>query len=256
MPGRLDGRVAIVTGGARGNGLGIALAMAREGVDIALVDLSLESLEPAKEQIEELGRRCRTVAADVTHEAGVQRVIADATGAFGGIDIVVNNAGVFPFRPIDEFSVADFHRVIDVNLLGPWLFAKHALPALKKSGHGAIVNITSCSGHYGGATTGGSLYDSSKAGLKQLTSSLAAEFGPHAIRVNAIAPGDVVTEARGGLAALERGDLDNAVARTSLGRIGYPDDVGRVAVFLASDDAGFITGTTIILDGGAMAVWR
>jgi 3-oxoacyl-[acyl-carrier protein] reductase len=127
---------------------------------------------------------------------------------------------------------------------------------MRRRGGGAIVNITSCSGHYGGATSGGSLYDASKAGLKQLTSSLAAEFGHHNIRVNAIAPGDIVTEARGGREALEGGEFDNAIARTSLGRVGFPDDVGSAAVFLASDDASFITGTTLILDGGAMAVWR
>lgn len=256
MAKRLDGKVAIVTGGARGNGLGIALAMAREGADIALVDLSAAALERGREQIETLGRRCRPVVADVGNETAARNAVAETVRAFDAIDVLVNNAGVFPFRPIDEFTTDDFHQVLGVNLLGPWLFAKHTFPEMRRRGGGAIVNITSCSGHYGGATSGGSLYDASKAGLRQLTSSLAAEFGPYNIRVNAIAPGDIVTEARGGHEALERGDLDNAIARTALGRIGFPDDVGRTAAFLASDDASFITGTTLILDGGAMAVWR
>ena len=256
MAKRLDGKVAIVTGGARGNGLGIALAMAREGADIVLVDLSAAALERGREQIEALGRGCHPVVADVGDETAVRRTVAETMRAFDAIDVVVNNAGVFPFRPIGEFTTDDFHQVLGVNLLGPWLFAKHAFPEMRRRGGGAIVNITSCSGHYGGATSGGSLYDASKAGLRQLTSSLAAEFGPHNIRVNAIAPGDIVTEARGGHEALERGEFDNAIARTALGRVGFPDDVGRAAAFLASDDASFITGVTLILDGGAMAVWR
>jgi NAD(P)-dependent dehydrogenase (short-subunit alcohol dehydrogenase family) len=256
MAKRLDGKVAIVTGGARGNGLGIALAMAREGANIALVDLSAAALEPGRQQIEAVGRRCHPIIADVADEAAVRRTVAETMRAFDAIDVLVNNAGVFPFRPIDQFTTDDFHEVLGVNLLGPWLFAKYTFPEMKRRGGGAIVNITSCSGHYGGATSGGSLYDASKAGLSQLTSSLAAEFGPYHIRVNAIAPGDVVTEARGGYEAYERGEFDNAIARAPLGRVGFPDDVGRAAAFLASEDASFITGTTLILDGGAMAVWR
>lgn len=255
MAKRLDGKVAIVTGGARGNGLGIALQMAREGADLVLVDLSAATLERGREQIEKLGRRCQLIVADVGDEAAVRSTVAETMHTFGAIDVLVNNAGVFPFRPIDEFTTDDFHQVIAVNLLGPWLFAKHTFPEMRRGGGGAIVNITSCSGHYGGATSGGSLYDASKAGLSQLTSSLAVEFGPHNIRVNAIAPGDIVTEARGGREALERGEFDNAIARAPLGRVGFPDDVGRAAAFLASDDASFITGTTLILDGGAMAAW-
>jgi NAD(P)-dependent dehydrogenase (short-subunit alcohol dehydrogenase family) len=256
MANRLDGKVAIVTGGARGNGLGIALAMAREGADLVLVDLSAAGLERGREQVDELGRRCHSVVADVADEAAVRGVVAETMRVFDAIDIVVNNAGAFPFRPIDEFTSEDFHHVVGVNLLGPWLFAKHASPEMKRRGGGAIVNITSCSGLYGGATSGGSLYDASKAGLSQLTSSLAVEFGPHNIRVNAIAPGDVVTEARGGREAYERGDFDVAIKRAPLGRVGFPDDVGRAAAFLASDDAAFVTGTTLILDGGAMAAWQ
>lgn len=255
MTKKLDGKVAIVTGGARGNGLGIALAMAREGADLVLVDLSAEELERGREQIENLGRRCHPIVADVGDETAVRSTVEETMRAFDAIDVLVNNAGVFPFRPIGEFTTEDFHQVVGVNLLGPWLFAKYAFPEMKHGGGGAIVNITSCSGHYGGATSGGSLYDASKAGLSQLTSSLAVEFGPHNVRVNAIAPGDIVTEARGGQEAFERGEFASAIARAPLGRVGFPDDVGRAAVFLASDDSAFITGTTLILDGGAMAAW-
>jgi len=253
--GRLDGKVALVTGGARGNGLGIALELARDGADVALADLSADALAPAAAEVEALGRRCAAVVADVTDEDAVERMLGEAAGALGGLDVLVNNAGIFPFKPIDEFTVEDFHKVIDINLLGPWLVCKHGYPLLKARGGGAIVNIASCSGHYGGAAPGGSLYDPSKAGLRQLTSTLAAEFAPHKIRVNAISPGEIVTPGSGGMEALEAGKFDDVIKLTPLQRMGFPEDVGRAAAFLASDDSSYITGTAIVLDGGTMAVW-
>jgi NAD(P)-dependent dehydrogenase (short-subunit alcohol dehydrogenase family) len=252
---RLKGKVAIVTGGAQGNGKGIALAMAREGADIALVDLSRERAQAAAGEIEALGRRCLVIEADVSSEPAVQQFIATTVEQFGGLDILVNNAGIFPFKPIEQFTLAEFSRVLDVNLIAPWLCSKYAFPELKRRGGGAIVNITSCSGHYGGASVGGTAYDSSKGGLRQMTASLAAEFGPHQIRVNAIAPGVVVTEGTGGPKILESEGGKREMARTPLRRLGFPDDVGRVAAFLASDDASYVNGVTVILDGGAMAVW-
>jgi 3-oxoacyl-[acyl-carrier protein] reductase len=126
---------------------------------------------------------------------------------------------------------------------------------MKKRGGGAIINITSSSGHYGGASVGGNAYDASKGGLRQMTASLAAEFGPHQIRVNAIAPGVIVTEGAGGPAMAESDYAKIEVARTPLRRLGYPEDVGGVAVFLASSDSAYVNGVTVIVDGGAMAVW-
>lgn len=252
---RLQGKVALVTGGAQGNGLGIALAMAREGADIALVDLSLERLGPGTQQVEALGRRCLPLEADISDESAVQRMMAEAAQRLGGLDILVNNAGIFPFKPVEEFTQAEFARVLQVNLIGPWLCAKYAFPEMQKRGGGAIVNITSCSGHYGGASVGGSAYDASKGGLRQMTCSLAAEFGPHNVRVNAIAPGVIVTEGSGGTKLLESEYGQAEAARTPLRRLGFPDDVGRVAAFLASEDASYVNGATIILDGGVMAVW-
>ena len=129
-----------------------------------------------------------------------------------------------------------------------------AFPALKRRG-GVILNITSASGHYGGASSGGSAYDASKGGLRQLTYALAAEFGPHHIRVNAIAPGVIVTERFGGQAFVEAEGTAQEIARTPLRRLGLPADAGKAAVFLACDDSWYINGTTVVLDGGTMAVW-
>src|SRR5262249_56450869 len=167
---------------------------------------------------------------------------------------VGKNAGSAPFKPIDEFTTAEFARVLDVNLKGPWLCAKYALPLLKRRG-GVIINITSASGHHGGASSGGSAYDASKGGLRQLTYALAAEFGLHHIRVNAIAPGVIVTEPSRGPAFVGAESTTHQIPRTPLRRLGLPVDVGKAAVFLACDDSAYINGTTIVLDGGTMAVW-
>ncbi|HYF49691.1 MAG TPA: SDR family oxidoreductase [Planctomycetota bacterium] len=251
---KLANKVALVTGAARGNGLGIALTMAREGADIALVDLSLAKVTEAAQQITALGRRCVPIEADAGDEASIRRMLGETIEKLGKLDIIVNNAGVFPFKPIEQFTLAEFQKVLQVNVTGPWLIVKHALPELKKN-RGAVVNITSCSGHFGGASVGGSAYDTSKAALRQMTTSLAVELGPYGIRLNAIAPGVIITEGMGGQAFAESQGGKNEIARTPLRRLGLPADVGNVAAFLASDEAAFVTGITVVLDGGAMAGW-
>jgi NAD(P)-dependent dehydrogenase (short-subunit alcohol dehydrogenase family) len=251
---KLYGKVAVVTGGVRGIGQAIALAMAGAGAEILIAGRSIDGAGPTEQAIQALGRRCVALQTDVSDADAVRRMVAVTVQHFGGLDILVNNAGIALFKPIEELTLAEFSRVMDVNVKGPWLCAKYAFPELKRR-RGTIINITSASGHYGGASAGGSAYDASKAGLQQMTYSLAAEFGPHGIRVNAIAPGVIVTDRLGsqGFVASEVGRHE--IGRTPLRRLGMPADVGSVAVFLASDDASYITGTTIILDGGAMAVW-
>jgi 3-oxoacyl-[acyl-carrier protein] reductase len=251
---KLKGKVAIVTGGLRGIGRAIAVAMAAEGADLLIAGRSMERAAETEQEISALGRRCVVVEADVANEEAVKGIMAHTAQHFGGLDILVNNAGIAPFKPIDEFTAAEFQRVLDVNLKGPWLCVKYALPLLKRRG-GAIINITSASGHYGGASAGGSAYDASKGGLRQLTYALAAEFGPHHIRVNAIAPGVIVTEPRGGQAVLAAEITAREIARTPLRRLGLSAEVAKAVVFLAGDDAAYITGTTVVVDGGAMAVW-
>lgn len=251
---KLHGKVAVVTGGLRGIGQAIALAMAGEGAEILIASRSIDGAGPTEQAIQALGRRCVALHTDVSDADAVQRMIAVTVQHFGGLDILVNNAGIALFKPIEEFTLAEFSHVMDVNLKGPWLCAKYAFPELKRR-RGTIINITSASGHYGGASAGGSAYDASKAGLQQMTYSLAAEFGPHSIRVNAIAPGVIVTDRLGGQGFVASEVGRQEIGRTPLRRLGMPADVGSVAVFLASDDAAYINGTTIILDGGSMAVW-
>jgi NAD(P)-dependent dehydrogenase (short-subunit alcohol dehydrogenase family) len=251
---KLHGKVAVVTGGLRGIGHAIALAMAQEGADLLIAGLSMDRATQTEQEIRTLGRRCVVVRADVADEEAVKDLMARTVQHFGGLDILVNNAGIAPFKPIDEFTSAEFSRVLDVNLKGPWLCAKYAFPELKQRG-GVIINITSASGHYGGASPGGSAYDASKGGLRQLTYALAAEFGPHHIRVNAIAPGVIVTERLAEQGFVEAESTVREIAHTPLRRLGLPADVGKAVVFLACDDSSYINGTTIVLDGGTMAVW-
>src|SRR3989442_19010 len=251
---RLHGKVAVVTGGLRGMGHAIALAMAQEGADILIAGLSMDRAAQTEQEIRTLGRRCMVVRADVADEKAVKDMMARTVQHFGGLDILVNNAGIAPFKPIDEFTAAEFSRVLDVNLKGPWLCAKYAFPELKRRG-GVIINITSASGHYGGAASGGSAYDASKGGLRQLTYALAAGVGPPPLPVNALAPGGIVTERIGSQAFIEAEGTAQEIARTPLQRLGLPADVGKAAVFLACGDSSYINGTTIVLDGGTMAVW-
>lgn len=251
---KLQGKTALITGGLRGIGRAIALAMACEGADLLLAGRSMDAAAETEQAIRAQGRRCVIMQADVSDEAAVRQLLEAAVRHFGGLDIVVNNAGIALFKPIEELTLAEFSHVLDINLKGPWLCAKYAFPELKRR-RGVIINITSTSGHYGGASSGGSAYDASKGGLRQLTSSLAAEFGPYGIRVNAIAPGTIVTEAIGGQGFVESELGQQEAARTPLRRLGLPADVGTVAVFLACEDSSFINGATIILDGGTMAIW-
>jgi NAD(P)-dependent dehydrogenase (short-subunit alcohol dehydrogenase family) len=251
---KLAGKVALVTGGLRGIGRAIATAMARAGADVLIAGLSMDTAAQTTQEIQALGRRCVVVRADVADEDAVKALIATAVQRFDRLDILVNNAGIAPFKPIEDLTLAEFSRVLDVNLKGPWLCAKYALPELKRC-RGVIVNITSTSGHYGGASPGGSAYDASKGGLRQLTCALAAEFGPYGVRVNAIAPGTIVTERAGGAGFVESALGQHEVARTPSRRLGMPEDVANAAVFLACDDSSYINGATIILDGGTMAAW-
>ena len=250
----LQGKVALVTGGLRGIGRAIAVAMARAGADLLIAGRSMDTATATEQEIRALGRQCAVVQADVSDEEAVRELIATALRHYGRLDILVNNAGIAPFKPIEELTVAEFSRVLEVNLRGPWLCAKYALPELKRR-RGVMLNITSTSGHYGGATSGGSAYDASKGGLQQLTYSLAAEFSPYGIRVNAIAPGTIITEQAGGQAFVESALGRSELARTPVRRLGLPEDVANVAVFLASNNSSYINGATIILDGGTMAVW-
>ena len=246
--GKLEGKVAIVTGASKGIGASIAKHLAESGAAVVVnYASSKEGAHRVVGEIEGKGGRAVAVQADMAKADDVERLFSDAKTAFGRLDIVVNNAGVYEFMPLEQITEAHFHRQFDVNVLGLLLAAKEAVKHFGADG-GSIVNISSVAST--AAPPNASVYSATKAAVDAVTRSLAKELGPRRIRVNAINPGMVETEGFR-TAGLEESDFRKQVeAQTPLGRIGRPQDIAPAAVFLASEDAAWITGETLHISGG------
>jgi NAD(P)-dependent dehydrogenase (short-subunit alcohol dehydrogenase family) len=247
MNGRsLDGKVALVTGADRGVGKGIALELARRGCRVAINYQSMPDLaNPAVEEIHALGVEAFAVRADVRVRADVAAMTQAVVDRFGRLDVLVNNAGIQTWKPFLEVTDEEWDLVIDTNLKGGFLCAQAAAAYMKDHGGGSIVNIGSGSNRVPFPTL--VAYTASKGGIEMLTKVAALELGPHKIRVNCVAPGAVEIERT----RLERPDYAGSWGSvTPLGRVGTPQDIGRVVAFLAGDDAEFVTGQTIWVDGG------
>ena len=246
--GKLEGKVAIVTGASKGIGASIAKHLAESGAAVVVnYASSKEGAERVVGEIEGKGGRAVAVQADMAKTDDVERLFSDAKTAFGRLDIVVNNAGVYEFMPLEQITEAHFHRQFDVNVLGLILAAKEAVKHFGAEG-GSIVNISSVAST--AAPPNASVYSATKAAVDAVTRSLAKELGSRRIRVNAINPGMVETEGFK-TAGLEESDFRKQVeAQTPLGRIGQPRDIAPAVVFLASEDAAWITGETVHISGG------
>jgi 2-deoxy-D-gluconate 3-dehydrogenase len=256
----LSGGVAIVTGGAMGIGQGIAFRLAEAGASVVIADRELEAAQHTAGLISERGARALALQVDVSAVAAAQAMVRQTIATFGQVDILVNNAGIFPVAPALAVSEELWDRVLSVNLKGAFFCAQAAAQQMVKAGTGGrIINIASIDAlHPTGALTH---YDTSKGGLVMMTKSLAKEFGPYGITVNAIAPGSISTPGAAAATAGPSQEPANAngggddlmatfLARIPLGRVGQPDDIATVALFLASDAASYVTGGVLIVDGG------
>lgn len=241
-----EGRVALVTGGARGIGRAICEVLAQRGADVVVADLQYELAEQtAKEIAEQTGRRTLAVKVNVAELASATEMIQKTMAEFGRLDILVNNAGITRDKLVMRMEEADWDIVLAVNLKGAFNCSKAAFKVMMKQHYGRIVNITSVSGQMG--QIGQANYSSSKAGLIGLTKALAREFATRSITVNAVAPGIISTALTQDLPAEFK---ESYLKATPLGRFGEPEDVAKAVAFLASDDAAYITGQVLAVDGG------
>jgi 3-oxoacyl-[acyl-carrier protein] reductase len=249
--GKLDDKVALVTGAARGIGKEIALTLAREGADIIGNALNAPNLELLAAEIEKLGRRALTVTADISKKADVDRMVDMAIAAFGKIDILVCNAGITRFAPFLEMTEEDWDAVIAVDLKGTFLCGQAVGKHMVSRKYGKIINVSSLSG-MGARNPTMANYAASKAGVNNLSRVMALALGEHGINVNVVAPGVIRTEM--GLSRRSPAEyeayLDLYRQQTALRRVGEASDIANAVLFLASDDSSFITGQVIVSDGG------
>jgi NAD(P)-dependent dehydrogenase (short-subunit alcohol dehydrogenase family) len=244
---RLDGRVALVTGGSRGLGLGMALALAHAGADIALAARTIEQLEGAAELVRATGRQALIVPTDVADVAAVRAAVQQTVVHFGRLDILVNGAGINIRRPVDTFTEADWDQLMAVNLKSVFFACQAAAQVMRPQGQGKIINLGSLSFEI--VVPNIALYAISKGGMRQLTRALAIEWAKDRINVNALAPGRFWTAMTD--AVFSNDDLyDSAVSVIPQGRPGIPSDLAGATVLLASDASDYITGQTIVIDGG------
>lgn len=248
VEGKLSGRVAVVTGASRGLGRAISLALAGAGACLALVGRDVQLLEETAREAQAAGAEAQILCADVSQEDEVRRLEDAVAAQFSGrVHILINNAGMNIRKPLTDFSLEEWNTVIGTNLTSAFLMCRAFVPRLKGQGYGRIINVTSTMSHV--SLPERSAYSASKAGLLGLTKALALELAPEQITVNGLSPGPFATD-------MNRSLIENPekseffVSRVPLGRWGKVEDVGQLAVYLCSEEAGFITGTDILIDGG------
>lgn len=246
MAGRLANRSAIVTGGVRGIGKSIARVFAAEGADVLIVGLHEETGAQAARDLGEYPGKAEFFKADVSDSSQVAAMVSHAVDCFGGIDIVCGNAGVYPSSMIEEMTEQEWDRVQAVNLKGTWLIVRSCIPHLRRSDRGRVILVSSITGPITGYP-GWAHYGATKAGMLGFMRSAALELAGAGITVNAILPGNIKTESLDDIGDDYIKSMERSIP---LGRLGDPEDVAHCALFLASDESKYITGQTIVVDGG------
>ncbi len=243
---RFKDQVVIVTGASRGIGRGIAYLFAEEGAKVFLVGRDEVQLKAVKATIEDKGGKAIYMQADVSQLIDMERMVVEALAAFGKVDILCHNAGIYPYARLENMTLQEWQKVIDVNLTGTFLAVKSCIPTMKGQGFGKIVIISSISGPET-ALPGYSHYTASKSGITGFIRTAAVELAKYNININAVEPGNILTE---GLEAVGTEHINNMIRAIPLGRLGTPEDVAYVVLFLASQEANYITGQSLISDGG------
>jgi 3-oxoacyl-[acyl-carrier protein] reductase len=245
---KLKGRVTIVTGGARGIGKAISLTFLREGAKVAIIDSDKERLEIVKKEIEKENKEVSVLPCDITKSSEVNGMVNQVHKKFGRVDILVNNAGIIRRGTIETVTEEEWDRVIEVNLKGTFNCCKAVAGIMRQQGYGKIINVSSIAGKMGDITSAPG-YGPSKAGVDALTKTLARQLAPYGINVNGVAPHAIETEMSAQWSEERRKEI---IASIPLGRLGKPEDVANAVLFLTSDEASFITGEILDVNGGAL----
>tara|TARA_B100000749_G_scaffold175995_1_gene135945 strand:- start:859 stop:1608 length:750 start_codon:yes stop_codon:yes gene_type:complete len=247
---RLENKVALISGGARGMGAVEAKLFAEEGAKVIIGDMLEEEGRKVEAEINEAGGECVFVLLDVSSEEAWQNAVNEAVSRYGKLDILVNNAGIYRAHNVEETTSDEWDQVMDINAKGVFLGTKHAIPAMRDAGGGSIVNISSVAGLVGSRAT--SAYNASKGAVRLLTKSTAIQYASDGIRANSVHPGTIETPMTEGFLA-DPSMRQDRMDRTPIGRLGKPEDVAYGALFLASDEASFMTGSELVIDGGRTA---